>query len=66
MAIDNQNLEKNLLEQAIEAVYKETGLEFHITHTEFAEKEFHYVNYLFQHKMFRNLKIETSSFDCSC
>ena len=42
MTIDDQNLENNLLEQAIEAVYKETGLEFHITHTEFVEKGFHY------------------------
>lgn len=42
MTIDDQNLEKNLLEQAIEAVYKETGLEFHIAHTGFAEKAFQY------------------------
>lgn len=42
MTIDDQNLEKNLLEQAIEAVYKETGLEFHIAHTEFAERAFPY------------------------
>ena len=42
MTIDDQNLEKNLLEQAIEAVYKETGLEFHIAHTAFAERAFQY------------------------
>ncbi len=40
MTVNEQNLEKNLLEQAIDAVFRETGLTFHITQTEFVEMGF--------------------------
>lgn len=42
MTLNQQNLEKNLLEQAIDAVFRETGLTFRITHKEIAEVGYRY------------------------